>query len=226
MADKKISALTAASAFTGTEEFPLVQGGITKKGLLSAIIPPPYHAGRFYKVGRAGSNGGALAPGINSLRAYPFTVRRAVTIAELGVRVTTGVAASNTQLGFYAADATTGAPTGAAIYSTPSLSTATSASSPTQTGVNQTLQPGLIYWAMSNTDNAGVIFVSRTASPDELPELVGQADIAALLTSSAAIGYSKPQTFGTWPTLTGSFTADSWTPVVAVSIPQLAFKPS
>lgn len=37
MADKKISQLDSASAFSGTETFPLVQGGTTKKGTLHQI---------------------------------------------------------------------------------------------------------------------------------------------------------------------------------------------
>ena len=38
MADKKISELTLASALTGVEQFPLVQSGSTKKGLLSQVL--------------------------------------------------------------------------------------------------------------------------------------------------------------------------------------------
>lgn len=38
MPDKKISALTAASALTGTEVFPLVQSGATKKATINQII--------------------------------------------------------------------------------------------------------------------------------------------------------------------------------------------
>jgi len=37
MADKKISQLDSASAFSGTETFPLVQGGTTKKGTINHI---------------------------------------------------------------------------------------------------------------------------------------------------------------------------------------------
>lgn len=37
MADKKISQLDSASDFSGTETFPLVQGGTTKKGTINHI---------------------------------------------------------------------------------------------------------------------------------------------------------------------------------------------
>jgi len=37
MADKKISQLDSASAFSGTETFPLVQGSTTKKGTINHI---------------------------------------------------------------------------------------------------------------------------------------------------------------------------------------------
>lgn len=39
MADTKISALTAATAPTGTEAFPVVQGGATKKLTLDGLLP-------------------------------------------------------------------------------------------------------------------------------------------------------------------------------------------
>lgn len=40
MADKKISALTAATALTGTEVAPVVQSGVTKKATIIQILSP------------------------------------------------------------------------------------------------------------------------------------------------------------------------------------------
>ena len=83
----------------------------------------------------------------NRLSLAPFRNYRRRSISELGARVTTGVAASNIALAIYAHDPATGFPTGSALCSTGSISSAAAGavSSTISGGGSITLEPG-VYW--------------------------------------------------------------------------------
>lgn len=226
MADKKISALSAATALAGIEVMPVVQGGSTVKATtdqIGALTAPPYAVGRYYMGTTPLLSASPVAPGAGSLRAYPVFIRRRVTIVEIALRVSTA-AAGNVQVAVYAAHATSQMPTGSPVYSSPSLSTAATGAI-SATGLTLTLAPG-IYWIVTNCDNATAIFTSKSTSSTDLVEFVGATVSTDIINAAAALtGYSKTQTFGTWPTLTGSFATDGWALLTSASVPVAAFKP-
>lgn len=162
-------------------------------------------AGRWYIPGNIPNFNGGANPTIGSIRLYPGMVREKITIDTLGVRVTTG-SAGNLQAAIYAADATTHLPTGSALVSTASMSTA-SATSVTSAAALQ-LGPG-VYWFATNCDNVGAIMDSITTNHSLLSSLLGSATFSDILAGGGGglSGLAIAQTFGTWPSLTSaSFT--------------------
>lgn len=162
------------------------------------------------------------APGANSIRAYPALIRREITLTGLGVRVTT-LGAGNVQLALYACDDASLAPTGAPLYSSSSQSTG-STGAVSVTGLSVAIDPG-IYWFMTNSDNGTVVFTSRSTALSDTGELIGATAVTGVIGNNAPLtGFSKSHTFGTWPTLTGSLSTDSFSEVNGTNIPLVTFK--
>jgi len=144
--------------------------------------------------------GGSLTA--NTIALYPFTVNRAVTISDLGFRVTTGVAGTSIQGAIYASDASNNV-TGAALGSTAGLSSAT-ATSISGAVTPFTLNAGALYWFAVNSDGAPTLLALATTNTyfNAILGASNLADITSSATSSMQIR-TVAQTYGTWPNLTG-----------------------
>ena len=160
-----------------------------------------YIAANWYiPLGTYGSTSGAN-PGANTIRIYPAFIRERITINALGMQINTLSAGGNVQAAIYANNASTNQPTGTALASTASMSTASTG--PVNAAVSLQVEPGL-YWFASNCDNATAIFAAVLTSGNA-SALVGNATQSNVLTAGAGIqGYSFAQTFNTWPDLTAA----------------------
>ena len=152
-----------------------------------------------------GTLGAGAAMVANTIYLYPFTVRRAVTVGELGARVTTAVAASSVQLAIYASAA--GEPDGAPLASTVSLSGATATTiSDDVTDFN--LAENTTYWMAVNA-NAAITLQHLTGSAQLAAAFTIGAPTLANISAGTITGggwRTVAQTFGTWPTLTAGAT--------------------
>lgn len=181
---------------------------------------PGYIAGNWYLqtgvyTGATGTN-----PGIGSIRLYPAYIKQRCTLSNLGIRISAG-AAGNLQAAIYKNNPATGRPTGTALVSTASMSTAGSASNISSAASVQ-LEPGLYWWA-TNTDNATSTIISLIATSLNGSEIIGSATQANVLGGASGnfIGVSTPATFGTW----GDLTAATFTEVAAaLTIPLVQFQ--
>lgn len=148
---------------------------------------------------------GGVNPGIGSIRLFPGTIRHRMTIAQLGVRVST-TNAGNVQAAIYANNPATGRPTGNALASTASMSTASAATVTADASVQ--VEPGL-YWFGTCFDNATAALASiSNTSGVGMARLIGSSSPSNIMTSTACLsGVNLAGTFGTWPDLTAaSFT--------------------
>jgi len=147
----------------------------------------------------------SIAPGANSIRLFPAFIKHRVTISALGLRVATLSAGGNVQVAIYANNPATGRPTGTALVSTASMSTAAVANVNAAASVQ--LEPGL-YWFATNCDNGTATFAGAAASTVYVGAVIGSATQGNdLLGTQTLLGLSVAQTFGTWPDLTSaSFT--------------------
>jgi len=170
------------------------------------------YASNFWICPHYGTIGAGAAMVANTIYLYPFTVQRAITVGELGARVTTGVAASSVQLAIYASAA--GEPDGAPLASTVSLSGVTATTiSDNITDFN--LAEKTTYWMAVNA-NAAITMQHLTGSAQlAAAYALGSTTLANIsATATNAGGWrSVAQTFGTWPTLAaGGTTVQTGTP--------------
>ena len=163
---------------------------------------PGYVSGNWY-IGDIGGYTAGAAPGLGSIRAYPFYLQQPVTINALGLRVTTLSAGGNVQAAIYAHNSATGRPTGNALASTASMSTASAAS--VNSAVNVTLPAG-IYWFATNCDNATSAFAGISSGLSFISSTIGSATQSNVISASpnGISGVTVSQTFGTWPDLTSA----------------------
>lgn len=146
---------------------------------------------------------------LNTIGLVPFPVHETMTVSAFVCRITTLAAGGNIQLAVYASDPTTGMPTGNALGTTASQTTAaTGVFSLALAGSNFQMTPGVYWWAV-NSDNTTVVMASVATGQEWSGALVGAASAANSWSGTTNIGLSwtVAQTFGTWPDLTGgSFT--------------------
>ncbi|MGY3366179.1 hypothetical protein ACVWZL_003304 [Bradyrhizobium sp. GM2.4] len=195
--------------------------GVAVWTLLALADHPGYIASNWYlPSGPFRVSGSATAPGLGSIRLFPGFIKERVTLAALGVRVATTSAGGNVQAAIYANNKSTMRPTGNALASTASMSTASAAS--VNAAVSVQVEPGM-YWFATNCDNITAAFGCLDGNGTSMAQLVGSPTQSNNLvgTSGAIDGLSVAQTFGTWPDLTsGSFTEL----VGANSIPLVQFQ--
>lgn len=225
MATARLLGRTTAS--TGAiEEITVSTGLALASGGLSVPAFPGYVSGAYYLADGVSLPSTPSAGAASTIYFHPFVLLSDTTIDSLVARVTTAAASGNFQLALYAASATTRLPTGAALYSSASQST-TTATTIEDTGPSLPLKAGL-YWAASNKDTtaATAVFLSASASAFRAAQLVPAQTAGGILvgTASSLCGYSRATTFGTWPTLTGSFAGDSLAQVQSTIIPVIGFK--
>lgn len=171
------------------------------------VLHPGYVAGRWYStlVGNF-SAGTALANG--SIRLYPFMVTQAITLSNIGARVTTAASGGNIQLAIYASNTSTKYPTGTALCSTASISTTTAGDvGPAACAIS--LTAGTLYWGAVNADaTAGgtAIMQVLAAAATNAGWLIGattQAGISGAATSGNFLIVAATA-FNTWPDLTNT----------------------
>jgi hypothetical protein len=164
-----------------------------------------------------------VAPGANSIRCFIGRVREPITIDALAVRISTLAATGNFQIALYAVDTTTMMPTGAALYSSASQSTA-SATTVAITGLSIALSTAqdIAFCVNNDTNAATAVYYSFHQLNLGQISTIGSSTAASAL--SVMTGLTKAHTFGTWPTLTGSFSGDSWAESGTASIPAVAFR--
>src|SRR3569833_3350937 len=167
------------------------------------IITPIYVAGNWYTglMPSESSIAVGAVPGANSIRLHPFFVTNTITINALGVRLTTLAAGGNIQCAIYANNAATGRPTGTALASTASITTA--ATGNVTAAVNVQLTPGM-YWQATNMDNG----TATTETNSKTTQAKTTKKERATQTKNKAAepgtfgGLGVSQSFGTWPDLT------------------------
>jgi hypothetical protein len=213
MADSTVAALSAASALTGPELLYGVQSAADKKitatqvkAFINAGLFAGPVVGNWYIPIGCGSIGAGTAPGANSIRLKLVYFPVQITIDTLGLNISTLGAAANVQAAIYAHNPTTGRPTGTALVSTASMSTA--ATGVVNSAASLQLGPGF-YWTATNTDSVGAVFRADSAATFTFMSMfLGSATQLTDLGSSVGLGgLSVAQTFNTWPDLTSaSFT--------------------
>ena len=148
---------------------------------------------------------GGVNPGVGSIRLFPGIIRHRMTIAQLGVRIST-TNAGNVQAAIYANNPATGRPTGNALASTASMSTASAATVTADASVQ--VESGL-YWFGTCLDNATATLatISNTIGVG-MSRLIGSSTASNVMTTTACLtGVNVSGTFGTWPDLSSaSFT--------------------
>jgi hypothetical protein len=192
----------------------------------SSSLLVPYASGSWHVPEGFERLAGGAAAAAGTIRLVPGGIRKAVTIADLAVRINTTSASGNFQLSVYGADPSTNMPTGAPLYTSASQSTA-SAGLIDIASVNLALAISL-YWfgVQADTNGASVAFIAPDVSTVFLQRLVGAPSSANILANAAnAIGLAKTGTFGTWPTFTGNFTNDGFTQSTTGVGAAVAFKP-
>ncbi|MES2494649.1 MAG: hypothetical protein V4618_00915 [Pseudomonadota bacterium] len=176
-------------------------------GIAAAVRPlvhPGYVASRWYW-GRQASVAGGTNNGANTLRFGTFVVEQAITISDLGTRITVLSAGGKIQLGIYASDPATLLPTGSALAVTGDLATDTAVTvSGDIVGADVTLQPGL-YWSALMVDNG-----TATASVWNTGFALASHQVGATSMANLSIGNTRADlgyyvsgtiTFGTWPSI-------------------------
>jgi hypothetical protein len=170
------------------------------------------YANNYWISPNLGTLGAAASSNANNIYLYPFTVERAITVSELGARVTTGVAASSVQLAIYASAA--GEPDGAPLATTVSLSSA-SASTISDNVTDFNLSEKTTYWMAVNASAAITLQHLTGGAQLAAAFTIGAPTLATVSSAATASGgwRSVAQTFGTWPTLTaGATTVQTGTP--------------
>lgn len=179
---------------------------------------PGYIANNWYTQLQAYGSTTGSAPGLGSIRIYPGYIAERVTISALGLRVGTLSAGGNVQAAVYANNAATGRPTGSALVSTASMSTASTGS--VNAAVSLQIEPGLYWWA-SNCDNGTAVFESLSTTAPSLSAMIGSATQGnALPSPRGSLALSVAQAFGTWPDLTSA----SFTELLTATVPIVQFK--
>jgi len=186
-------------------------------------LRPGYASGRYHALYPGGAL--PLASGIavtaGSLYLAPVFIDRDTTMSELYCTITTTQASQNCQIGLYACDRTSLMPTGAPIYNSGNLSTAVAAAVGA-TGLSLYLQRGW-YWAGGMASAAAAFrVILGSGGPASLNYFCGSASP----NTPDARHLVKTGTFGTWPTLTGSYSGDSLADTESNSrCPVLYFRP-
>jgi hypothetical protein len=176
---------------------------------VDASLRPAFIAGNWYALIPYASYAAGAALVQDSARFIPFVLQYAITISDLGARITTAHAANNIQLAIYANNATTMRPTGSELAATGNITTAsTGAVSADITGSDVTLQPGL-YWMGVNSSASTVVCQVIAAAASLSSYFIGATALGTVTSggTSMVFNLSTPLTFGTW----GDLTSATWT---------------
>lgn len=174
-----------------------------------------YVANRWYVPIGLGTTSSGGAPGANVISLHPGFIAQKCTLSALGTRISTLSAGGNFQHAIYA-NSSAMRPTGNALASTASISTAATGS--LNAAVSVQIDVGW-YWFATNFDNATAAANSLNSNAFQLAPVIGSTSQQNVLVSSTFTGLSVAQTYGTWPDLTSaSFTDSFTTPVVQFKV--------
>jgi hypothetical protein len=146
-------------------------------------------------------------PSADRIYYTPFIINKTITLSDLGTWISTVSAGGFLALAIYAADGTTGFPSGTPLASTGDISTAsTGFASADITGSNVTLTPG-IYWAANwQTGSARQVTFSHTGTLNLSSFLIGSSTSAAVINATTSTGFvfHSDETFNSsaWPNAT------------------------
>jgi hypothetical protein len=185
---------------------------------LSPATHPGYIAGNWYN---AGMSGGGMGTGTGAqngkVTAYPAFIYERCTLSSLGVRIST-TNAGNVQAAIYANNPATSRPTGLALASTASMSTASGTN--VSSAVSVQLEAGL-YWFGTNLDNATATMISWNGAGAGAQFYCGSATQTNALNNQVGLGgVTSTMTFGTWSDLT----AASFSEIVGNNLPIVQYK--
>ena len=180
-------------------------------------------AGNWYRARlNAGSNG--TAPGVNLITLAPLMdIHKRLTISGFNVRMNV-TAVGNFQVALYANNPSTMRPTGSALASTASISSNTSGNITCNLSSSYQVDPTheISYWVAMNTDAATAAWRALLSTgPSAYGSLIGSTAPGSIFVSQTGgvTGLTTPQTFGTWPSLTGA----TFTEVSTLIIPDYAY---
>jgi hypothetical protein len=159
--------------------------------------------------------GGALSA--NNITFFLGYLPQKCTITALGNRVSTLAASGNFQNAIYA-NSSSMRPTGNALASTASMSTA--ATGHLNSAVNVQLDVGWYWWATNVDASAGSTVRLNGVSSSLAAGITGAATQANNIFDGIGVGITLAQTFGTWPDVTASSFTEGFpsTPVVQFKV--------
>jgi len=205
-----VSDTAYASSWNGvTTDAPSKNAVYDKLVSVDASLRPAFIVGNWYAPIPYASYAAGAALVQDSARFIPFVLQHAITISDLGARITTLHAANNIQLAIYANNATTIRPTGSDLAATGNITTAsTGAVSADIAGSDVTLQPGL-YWMGVNSSGSTVVCQTIAAAASLSSYFIGATALGTVTSggTSMVFNLSTPLTFGTW----GDLTSATWT---------------
>lgn len=151
MADAKISALPAATSLTGAEEYPVNQGGTTKKATTALAVTAAhfaspsaggYFSGRYYDNSLHTLARVTSAQAANRIELSPFFTSVDFEVDRLGVAVSTAVASSLCKVLIY--DTGSDGWPGSVVYISGDLDCSTTGAK--EVTVSFTFTAGVKYW--------------------------------------------------------------------------------
>jgi len=187
------------------------------------LTPPNYKATYWYLAFPPApmTTGQTFTAGQIYCRLFQFP--RLVTFTNVGLSMTTGVAAGNIQIAFYTNDASTNLP-GALIQSTASISTATNGNKSGALGGAVQFGPGgssagRDVWGCVNSDNATHVATAYSSNFSLVGSLMGAPTQAGIVQSGGSGGLDNiscngancntgSSTYGTWQS---SLVGSTWT---------------
>lgn len=169
------------------------------------VYPVQYYAGRYYWSEPYNMGANLTNQGTSKIIWRAIVFGKPITLSSVGARVVSTSAAGNFAIALYAADATTGLPTGAAICNTGNLST-TTAAAVENSSISCGVSSGGLYWWGFQVDNATATFMGVNSASPGPSWSAGAKDAASLAAGSTQVVTEMvtTTTYGTWPTMNGT----------------------
>jgi hypothetical protein len=193
----------------------------------NATIPAPlthpgYVSGNWVVAPGIRGTAASSVPG-GAAKMFPITFGAPITITDVGIKIATaGAGGSTAVVAFYADDGTSHQPHGAALASATGIVTSATGLASATFNTPVILAAGVQYWFwVQFSDAATAIITTVLTEAAGAAEILGSPTLSDLASGTAnfALGRSKGNTFGVFPTLVDGDTAPS-----TVGIPILFLK--